>query len=103
MKVLTVSLFDEGIKPEVQGRLLSKWLTAISVILGDEVIVSSSNLESIKFDGTAGELFVRFKGGGVYKYANVSVALFENFMDSPSKGKFFHANVKGKFPYQKVG
>ena len=59
--------------------------------------VDSSNLEAIGYHGSARELRVRFKGGKCYSYADVSPELHMAFMQSKSKGGFFHNTIRGKF------
>ena len=52
-----------------------------------------------------GELRVQFSGGSIYKYDSVPKELFEQFLLSESKGKFFGENIKNnpeKFPFEKI-
>lgn len=62
--------------------------------------VKSSNIQAIGHDGQQ-TLFVRFIGGAVYEYKGVGKELYESFLNSDSKGRFFLANVKGKFEFKK--
>ena len=62
--------------------------------------VVSSNVESVGFKD--GKLQVQFKGGGLYSYNNVKPAVFEAFIKAPSPGKYFAANVKGKYTVTKL-
>lgn len=71
------------------------------------VPVESSNLAAIGFDPykddeLLGVLSVKFKSGAVFQYFDVPAEKFDNFMDSPSKGKFYIANVKGAYDHEKV-
>ena len=63
--------------------------------------VESSNIESVGFDAS-GELFVKYKGGTLYKYKNVPEKLVEDFMKAESKGKFMNSQIKNKYEYEKV-
>ena len=58
--------------------------------------VKSSNIEAIGYDNATGTLKVKFKGGGLYHYENVSATQFEAFLNAESHGKHFHANFKSK-------
>lgn len=65
------------------------------------VKVESSCIKSIGYDEEKSELFVEFKSGQIYKYPNCSKTLYENFMNSSSKGRFLNDYlVEGS--YQKV-
>lgn len=54
--------------------------------------VTSSNIESIGHNGT--DLFVKFKGGGTYRYPGVSVDHHDKMLEAGSPGGYFHANIK---------
>ena len=60
-------------------------------------IEGSSNIVSIGYDETNLILEVEFKGGSVYKYLDVPIDVFNNFMESDSKGSFFHRNIKNTY------
>lgn len=61
--------------------------------------VSSGNIEEIGYDDCRSVLRVQFKNGGVYEYANVPLSVFEAFSKSPSKGKFLHRMIKGRYRF----
>ena len=65
------------------------------------VKVESSCIKSIGYDEEKSELFVEFKSGQIYKYPNCSKTLYENFMNSSSKGRFLNDYLVGDV-YQKV-
>ncbi len=62
--------------------------------------VSSSNITAAGHD--AGTMRVRFSNGTMYDYAGVSAELFNDMLQSESVGRFYHANIKGKFTGTKV-
>jgi hypothetical protein len=64
--------------------------------------VKSSNILAIGYDKDSKILHVKFVGNNVYEYSAVPTELFEAFSGSESKGKFFAANVRGKFQYVKL-
>ena len=67
------------------------------------VCVISNNIEAIDFDSLNNNLLIKFKNSSkVYKYHNVSRSVFENFMSSSSKGRFFIRYIKGKYKFEKI-
>ena len=64
--------------------------------------VQSSNLVSEGFHEPSQTLELEFSGGGVYRYAMVPKGLYERFLKSESKGRFFFSEIKGKFKHTKV-
>lgn len=62
--------------------------------------VSSSNIKSIGWEN--GTLEVEFHSGGVYQYTTVGEEIWIAFMESESKGKYFHQYIKGQFEHKKL-
>jgi hypothetical protein len=61
------------------------------------VPVKSSNVDAVGYDAATKELHVRFKGNPkVYIHDGVTPQQHAAFLASPSKGKFYAANFKGK-------
>ena len=66
----------------------------------------SGNIHSIGVDHDAGELHVRFReGGAIYIYGKNDEGqrpsdLHKQWLDAESPGKFFHSNIKGRFPHR---
>jgi hypothetical protein len=56
--------------------------------------VVSSDVKSI---GWQESLFVEFNSGAVYEYFDVPETVYQEFLATPSKGKFVHQRIKGKF------
>jgi hypothetical protein len=52
--------------------------------------VESSCIESVGFVEESNELYVKFNSGRTYMYPNCSKTLYENFMNSSSKGRFLN-------------
>jgi hypothetical protein len=65
--------------------------------------VVSSNVDSIGYDPDTQTLRVRFNNGSAYEYMNVPAMEFEQLRSAPSVGSYLNRNVKGNYPYQKVG
>lgn len=53
--------------------------------------VQSSNVAAIGYED--GALYVRYKGGAVYRYANVPLHLYEALLRAPSVGQFLRSMV----------
>ena len=62
------------------------------------VEVESSNVKAIAKDGD--DLLVKFNSGAVYRYTGASKE-YQPMLDAESKGKFFNANVKEKYAFEK--
>ena len=62
--------------------------------------VNSSNIASIGFDN--GTLEIAFKKGGLYQYFNVPEHVNRALMSAPSKGRFFHHQIEGRFQTKKL-
>lgn len=64
--------------------------------------VTSSDIAAIAYDETSQTLGIEFLKGGTYEYFDFPASLFDQFLGADSKGKFFHAFIKGQFRYAKV-
>jgi len=64
------------------------------------VKVISSNIDFVGF--LENKLYIGFLGGGVYAYADANKELFEGMISAPSVGKFFHAFIRTKLPFEKL-
>jgi hypothetical protein len=61
------------------------------------------NSTNIKSAGWEKDIFeVEFANGGVYRYLNVPVEAYKDFLMSPSKGKFLNTSIKTQFKFEKV-
>lgn len=59
------------------------------------ILISSSTLLGFEYD--SGNLTIFFRDGGRYVYHNVPQEVFEQFKNSPSKGKFYNQYIKGRY------
>lgn len=59
--------------------------------------VTSSNIVSIGYHAPTQELAVEFKSGHVYHHKGVPASLVDDLDQAESKGRFYAANIKGKF------
>lgn len=62
----------------------------------------SSNIAARGYDVERQVLAVTFKSGAAWHYGGVTPELAMEFMQAPSAGRFFVANIKGKFPAEKM-
>lgn len=63
--------------------------------------VSSSDISSIGYEGST--LHIRFHSGGLYAYYNVPLSVYNGLMSAGSKGRYFHANIKGRYGDTGIG
>lgn len=64
----------------------------------ERVSVTSSAIQSVGYDSNTQTLEVEFVSGSVYDYLNVPEDEHDAMMNSESQGKYFNANIKGRFP-----
>ena len=62
--------------------------------------VDSSNIRSVGYEN--GILYVSFHSGSTYSYSGVPQFIYQNLLNAPSKGKYFAANIKNSYPYNKL-
>jgi len=67
----------------------------------DRAPLKSSNVRSAGYDPAKKELEIEFSTG-VYRFFEVPESVYDGFIGSGSKGSFFAANIKGKFPHQRM-
>ncbi|WAH58490.1 KTSC domain-containing protein [Pseudomonas silvicola] len=64
--------------------------------------VSSSNVESVGYEGDSETLEVEFKNGALYQYFDVPQSIFEGLISADSVGGYLAENVKGVYRYSRV-
>ena len=64
------------------------------------VKVESSTIKEVSYENCV--LIVKFMNGSVYSYSDVPPKVFEDFLNSHSKGKFLHENIKGQYKHCKL-
>ena len=62
--------------------------------------VDSSNLEAVGYE--SGILYIAFHRRGTYCYYDVPVYVYRKLMRADSHGKYFHANTRNVYRYQKL-
>ena len=59
--------------------------------------IESSNLARVGYDADTLRLVVEFGIGSRYIYFGVKENVYQSFMAADSKGRFFHAHIRGKY------
>ena len=62
----------------------------------------SSMLKAIAYDEQSKVLTITFNNGGSYEYYDVPKKVFDELISAESEGKYFLANVKNKFKFEKI-
>jgi hypothetical protein len=68
----------------------------------DRAPVRSSNMLSVGYDPATRTLEVQFHSGGIYQYSGVPDAIHLGLMGAASKGAYFQANIKDRYPCKQV-
>ena len=66
------------------------------------VPVESTNLAAAGYDEETNELYILFRTGQKYKYTVVKRQVYLDLLDAPSVGKYFMANIRPVYAYQRV-
>jgi len=66
------------------------------------VFVESTTLGSAGHDAQSTVLELHFRNGAVYQYFRVPRSIYCDLLRADSKGRYFHQNIRGKYPYQLV-
>ena len=77
-------------------------LTQEEINIMEREMVASSTVVSIGYEPASSTLEVEFKTGGVYQYYNVPAQIYQQLMETDSKGKFLHVYIKPAYPFSRV-
>ena len=61
------------------------------------VPVQSKAIQTIIWDNSNNQLLIKFTDSPLFAYPNAPKSLFEAFVKAPSKGKFYHEQIKNKY------
>ena len=64
--------------------------------------VDSSNLQSVGYDPINQILEVEFRSGDIYVYYGVPEVVYRELMAAQSHGRFFSAQIRLNYRYEKV-
>jgi KTSC domain-containing protein len=59
--------------------------------------VQSSTMTFVRYHDDTRELDITFMSGETYRYLNVPLEVYVDFLDAESKGEFFNNNIKNTF------
>jgi lysyl-tRNA synthetase class 2 len=62
----------------------------------------SAAISEIDYDAERAKLMVRFVSGERYVYVGVPGEVHRSFCDADSKGRFFHAEIRDRYPYNRL-
>ena len=64
--------------------------------------IESKALAAVGYSKRLRALEIEFRNGAIYRYLEVAPPLYRALMKSPSKARFYHDNVRGKYHYLHV-
>ena len=64
--------------------------------------VQSSNIKRVGYNAEKEDLFVEYLSGALYRYKKVPKEVYDQLLESDSKGKFINTYIKGKYEYEKI-
>ncbi|WP_293677455.1 KTSC domain-containing protein [uncultured Phenylobacterium sp.] len=65
--------------------------------------VDSTAIRDIDYDAKREKLFVRFASGERYIYVGVPGEVCRSFEEAASKGRFFQAEIRDRYPFNRLG
>jgi hypothetical protein len=64
--------------------------------------IESAAIRDIDYDAERAKLLVRFNSGERYVYVGVPGEVHRSFLDAASKGRFFQAEIRDRYPYNRL-
>ena len=64
--------------------------------------VESAAIHAIDYDAERAKLLVRFTSGERYVYVGVPGEVHRSFLDAESKGRFFQAEIRDVYPFNRL-
>jgi hypothetical protein len=65
-------------------------------------LVRSSCIQAVAYDDEKNALYIRFTSSAIYHYSGVPAVEYDNLINAPSKGRYFVARIRGRFPHTKM-
>ena len=65
----------------------------------NEMLVESTTLRALAYDGDRGVLQLEFCTRAIYHYYGVPLAVYKALLGASSKGSYFNRVIRGRFPY----
>jgi hypothetical protein len=67
----------------------------------ERVPVQSSSIKSIGYDLQSSSSELECVNDGIYIYSNVIEHVHKEFLAAESKGRYFQAKIRGKYPFER--
>ncbi|RAK59427.1 KTSC domain-containing protein [Phenylobacterium hankyongense] len=64
--------------------------------------VESTAIQAIDYDAERAKLRVRFVSGEQYVYVGVPGEVHRSFLEADSKGRFFQAEIRDRYPFNRL-
>jgi len=64
--------------------------------------VESTAIDQIDYDEERTKLLVRFQSGERYVYVGVPGEVHRSFVEADSKGRFFQAQIRDRYPFNRL-
>ena len=64
--------------------------------------VDSTTLLTVSYDEGQALLQLEFCSRAVYQYRNVPTEVHQSLLAAPSKGRYFHQAIRGRYPYRQI-
>ena len=64
--------------------------------------VQSTAIDAIDYDEARATLMVRIQSGEAYVYVGVPGEVHRSFLDADSKGRFFQAEIRDRYPFNRL-
>lgn len=64
--------------------------------------VTSTSLAAVGFNSGTQTLQVEFQNARIYRYYGVPYPVYANLTQAMSKGRFFNAYIRNRYPYARV-
>lgn len=64
--------------------------------------LESSSLAAAGYDPATSTLEIEFRHGSIYRYFMVPRSIYQAFSTASSKGRFFVAEIRDHYPFERV-
>ena len=64
--------------------------------------IDSTAISAIDYDSERAKLLVRFVSGERYVYVGVPGEVHRSFVESDSKGRYFQAEIRDRYPFNRL-
>lgn len=90
---------DSYSEKEIKTRIEQsyKQLSDLEIKKQDKIVVDSSNIYSVEYDPDTENLLIEFKNNAIYLYKNVPSFVYDDLMESSSKGKYFKEYISDRY------